>query len=45
MEWFSRKTSIAGIQIFKLDDRSGRRYHNFAHLHIHAITPSAMAQP
>ena len=37
MEWFSRKTSIAGIQNFKLDDRFGRRHCNLAHLQLHAL--------
>ena len=30
----------SGHSNFKLDDRSGRRYHNVAHLHIHARSPN-----
>ena len=40
MEWFSRKTSIAGIQISNWMIVLGRRYHNVAHLHIHARSPN-----
>ena len=30
----------SGHSNFKLDDRSGRRYHNVDHLHIHARSPN-----
>ncbi len=32
MEWFSQKTSIAGIQNFQLDARSGGYYRNLDYL-------------
>jgi hypothetical protein len=45
MEWFSRKTSIAGVQISNWMNRSGRRYRSLAHLQLHALNSDDPIEP